>query len=169
MNNKKKVATLLTLLASTTLVIGTVVAVQSNGFSNFMTMSESDNKVTLNASNGKTTVSSLKTNTVAAQTFKGNDLSFDYKNNQVVEGKVTKILAGGFYRNRLPLHDMQQIRVVSDASVGDAKIFYGQTSAYMPEDQFIDLAQSITKIYCIIPAYAIHRKVIAQIFARIKL
>lgn len=138
MNNKKKVATLLTLLASTTLVIGTVVAVQSNGFSNFMTMSESDNKVTLNASNGKTTVSSLKTNNVGAKTFKDNNVSFDYKNNQVVEGKVTKILAGGFYGNHSPLHDMQSIRVTSNAGTGDAKVYYGKSSAHMTE--FVDLA-----------------------------
>lgn len=139
MNNKKKVATLLTLLASTTLVIGTVVAIQTKPFSNLMSFSEGDTKVTLDGSHGNVSdaVQLLKTSTVTAKTFKGNDVDFDYKNVQAVSNKVGKILAGGFYRNRSPLHDMQSIRVVSNAATGAAKIYYGKASAYMTD--YIDL------------------------------
>ena len=146
MKNKKKVITLITVLASTALVAGVTAGVVSfvGDEKSQMTFSDGSFSMTLGGSNGNVSVENLKTSNVVAKTAESNNVSFDYKNAQVVSNKVGKILAGGFYMNHDPIHNMASITVVSDAATSDAKLYYGKTSSYMPD--FVDLAQAATPV-----------------------
>ena len=145
MKNKKKVITLVTVLASTALVIGTVAVASSYAEKETnIAFSDGNYSMTLNGSNGAASLSTKKTSNVVAKTAENNDVSFDYKNNQAVSGKVAKVLAGGSYANHDPIHNMASITVVSDAATNDAKLYYGKTSSYMPD--FVDLAQAATPV-----------------------
>lgn len=146
MKNKKKVITLITVLASTALVAGVTAGVVSfvGDEKSQMTFSDGSFSMTLGGTNGNVTVENLKTSNVVAKTAESNNVSFDYKNAQVVSNKVGKILAGGFYKNHDPIHNMASITVVSNAATSDAKLYYGKTSAYMPD--FVDLAQAATPV-----------------------
>ena len=105
MKNKKKVITLITVLASTALVAGVTAGVVSfvGDEKSQMTFSDGSFSMTLGGTNGNVSVENLKTSNVVAKTAESNNVSFDYKNAQVVSNKVGKILAGGFYKNHDPI------------------------------------------------------------------
>ncbi len=92
------------------------------------------------STNGAASVGSLKTNSVEVRTNLGNAVNFVYKNMAVVSGKVGKILPKGFYANSDPINDITLIKVTSNAVANDAFLYYGPTSAYMPNK--VDLASA---------------------------
>ena len=145
MQTKKRKALLVATLAASSLAVAAIAITTANG-SEFVTTRANPETyaVTLNGSNGNASVSSLKTNSVTAQTALKNNVVFDYKNMQVVSGKIGTIMPKGHYYNKEPLNAMNSIKVTSNATAGKATLYWGPTSGYMPNH--VDLADASTDV-----------------------
>ena len=141
MHTKKRKALIIGTLAASSLAVAALsVAYLNNADYSLSKVNADTYSVALGGSNGNASVSSLKTNSVTAKTAAGNDVVFNYKNMQVVSGKVGTILAKGSYYNKEPLNAMNKIKVTSNASAGKATLYWGPTSGYMPNS--VDLADA---------------------------
>lgn len=136
--NKKKA--IISALSVSVLAIGAITFAASMGKESSLANSQSDMFISFSGTNGKVASASLKTLNAAAITNRENNVSVDYKNAEPVSGKVGRILAGGFYKNHDAINAMTSIKVTSNASADDATLFWGPTSAYMPNS--IDLASA---------------------------
>ena len=136
--NKKKA--IISALSVSVLAIGAITFAASMGKESSLANSQSDMFISFSGTNGKVASASLKTLNAAAITNRENNVSVDYKNAEPVSGKVGRILAGGFYKNHDAINAMASIKVTSNASADDATLFWGPTSAYMPNS--IDLASA---------------------------
>ena len=141
MNKRKKI--LAVLLASSCMAIGTVAVIGGTKLgSSFATKANDVNyAVELNASNGAVLEESLKTKSVVAKTNLTNDVTVDYKNMEVVNGKIGAIKAKGHYSLHDPVCAMSSLAIAGEATTGAAVVKYGKTSACL--DGSVDLALAI--------------------------
>ena len=125
---KRKIAILGLAGLSLAMVIGAVSASSANGIWS-RSAEDAGYDIVLNGSNGAADQATLKTKAVSAQTNLENSIDVEFKNMEVVSGKIGKVKAKGFYGNRSPICGLSRIKVTSDASEGDAIIKWGYTSA----------------------------------------
>lgn len=118
----------------------------SNLANSFMSAEVTNYEATFNGSNGaiSTETATLKTRFADASTKLGNPVKVNFKKCTAVSGKVGTIEAGGKYALETPIIGMTKIIVSSSASVGDAKLSYGLTSACL--DGEVDLATGTIEI-----------------------
>lgn len=143
--NKKFLTLATTLIAAVSVGVGVVVINGVNNNASFFAKADLSYSVNLNSSNGAVSSEGqvLKTRSVVAKTNLNNDVSVYFKNAQNTAGKVGTIKAKGFYGNKNPIYDMVNIRVTSNATEsGDATLYYGPTSAYMPYSTPLSTAAS---------------------------
>ena len=143
--NKKFLTLATTLIAAVGVGVGVVVINGVNNNASFFAKADLSYSVNFNSSNGAVSSEGqvLKTRSVVAKTNLNNDVSVYFKNAQNTAGKVGTIKAKGFYGNKNPIYDMANIRVTSNATEsGDATLYYGPTSSYMPNSVALSAAAS---------------------------